>query len=919
MLSRRKFLKTAALAAAVESGFGTPGQSQEPAQVQPVNLTVEYLTNPLGIDVRRPRLGWLLEGDQRSSKQEAYQIVAASRRDKLLAGDADLWNSGKVLSEDCVHVVYAGQELRSRMAVHWRLRTWDQKGRASGWSAPAFWEMGLLEKSDWQAKWIADLADRDREHTYTGPAPFFRKVFELSGPATSARAYICGLGFYELYLNGRKVGNHVLSPNQTDYDSRALRNLLYPFRDKTRKRVLYLTYDVTSYLRPGRNVAGIILGNGWYNQRDRLAEGYLWYHSPRVIFQMESKSSHGSNATVVSDETWKVSTSGPMIHDGIFTGEDYDARLEMNQWLEPDFDDSGWIQAEAVQPPKGTLEAQLSVPDRIIKTIQPISVTSPKPGTYRFDLGQNLTGWARLKVQGPRGRRVTMRFFEEMGPDYGQTDSYVLKGAGLEVYEPRFTWHGFREVEVNSAPGPMTRATLEGRVVHSDVEPAGKFECSNDLFNRILHNARWSQLSNMHCGVPSDCPHRERLGYTGDGQVDAESAMLNFDMAPFYTKWVKDMRDAQNSATGFVPHTVPFEGGGGGPPWGCAYVIVPWLMYLYYGDRRLLQETYSGMQRWVEYLKQSTDESGLVVREEPGSWCLGEWATPSAVKIPKPLVNTCYYAYVSQLMARIAHVLKRAEDAQHFAALAHSAKTAVNREFFKEPLSQYHDGRQGANVFPLAFGLVPQEHVKAVFNRLVEINLRDNKGHFDTGIYGTPLTLEVLTSGRRADVAYTLMNQTSFPSFGFEISQGATTLWEDWDGRGSHNHAMYASVIRWFYKALAGIAPDPEQPGFKNVLVRPYPLADLSYAQAEYRSIRGRIASHWRRKGGKLVLNLEIPAASTATVFLPADNPNKVRESGTSLQESRGLRLMGVKEARVVCAIGSGHYEFEVQDFNGLT
>ncbi len=919
MLSRRKFLKTAALAAAVESGFDTLGWSEIPSPARPTNLTVEYLKDPLGIDVRQPRLGWLPPANtQRGAGQQAYQIVAASSRNKLLAGNPDLWDSGKVASSNCAQVVYRGQVLQSQTAVHWRLRSWNQDGRPSQWSAPALWEMGLLKQSDWKAKWIADVAAADREHTYTGPAPFFRKAFQLPSPVTSARAYICGLGFCELYLNGKRVGDQVLSPNQTNYDSRKLHHLLYPYRDHARMRALYVTYDVTSYLRPGPNVAGIILGNGWYNQRDRLAEGYLWYHSPKLIFQLECQSADGNGVTVASDETWKVSTSGPIIHDGIFTGEDYDARLEMDQWLEPAFNDAGWMQAQTVPAPQGTLEAQISVPDRVVRSIEPVSERTVRPGVRRFDLGQNLAGWTRLKARGPRGSRITMRFFDEMGSDYGQVDSYVLKGTGTEVHEPRFTWHGFRTIEVQGTPETLAAASLEGRIVHSDVQTAGRFECSNDLFNRILHNARWSQLSNMHCGVPSDCPHRERLGYTGDGQVDAESAMLNFRMAPFYSKWIRDIHDSQSSVTGFVPHTVPFEGGGGGPPWGCACVIIPWLMHLYYGDRRVLEEQYSCMRQWVEYLRGCTDATGLVVHEEPGSWCLGEWATPTPVKIPKPLVNTCYYAYVSRLMARIAGVLGRTQDARHFAALARSAGNAVNQKFFNASIGQYYDGRQGANVFPLAFGVTPPAQVKAVFNRLVEINLHQNNGHFDTGMYGTPLTLDVLTAGGRADVAYTLMNQTTFPSYGFELAKGATTLWENWDGSGSHNHAMYASVARWFYKALAGIAPDPRHPGFKNIIVRPYPLESLSYVRAEYDSIRGKIASHWEQKDGKLQWNLEIPPASTATIFLPTDKPRNARESGNSLLHSRGLKLMGIKNRRVVCAARSGRYAFEIQDPNGL-
>ncbi|MGH9344245.1 MAG: alpha-L-rhamnosidase C-terminal domain-containing protein, partial [Terriglobia bacterium] len=460
--------------------------------------------------------------------------------------------------------------------------------------------------------------------------------------------------------------------------------------------------------------------------------------------------------------------------------------------------------------------------------------------------------------------------------------------------------------------GPLKLISLEGKVVHTAVEPAGQFGCSNELFNRIFRNARWSQLSNMHCGVPSDCPHRERLGYTGDGQIDAEAAIFNFDMAAFYTKWIDDMHDAQNPQTGFVPHTAPFEGGGGGPPWGSACVIIPWLMHLYYADRRILDEHYSGMRQWVEYLRSRIDDDGLVVREEPGSWCLGDWSTVGPIEIPPPLVDTCYYAHVAQLMARTARVLARVDDAQHFSELTESAKAAVNTRFFNASLNQYHDGRQGANVFPLAFGLVPEERFKLVLDRTVDIFLRDNCGHFDTGMFGTPLALDVLTAGGRPDVAYTLMNQTPFPGYGFEIGKGATTLWERWDGIGSHNHAMFGSVVRWFYKSLAGINPDPENPGFKNIVIRPCALAGLTHVTAEYLSIRGKISSRWRRERGSIYIDIEVPAGSTATLFLPADSEKHVQVSGTPLRQAAAVKFITSGNGRVVCATGSGRYRFEV-------
>jgi len=914
MMTRREFLGAAAIAGA-EMRFTPATTTGGVAVMKATHLKCEYAESPLGIDVRKPRLSWVLESNRRGAKQSAYQVIVSRSCDKLRQGQGGLWDTGKVTAEDMTHVLYDGLPMQSRSRCHWQVRLWDEQDLPSDWSDRAQWEMGLLEPGDWKAKWIGDGSSEGSRLNYTGPAPYFRKSFELSKAVSSARAYVCGLGFYELYLNEAKVGDHVLSPNQTDYDRRPLHRLLYPFDDKTSKRVLYVAYDVTQHLQAGRNVAGVILGHGWYNQRDRGAEGSMWYDLPRLILQIEAEFADGSHETIVSDESWRVSTSGPIIHNGIFTGESYDARLEMQGWLGADYDDSAWRPAQLVRAPTGPLRAQCSVPDKVVEIIQPISVSNPKAGVYRFDLGQNLAGWARLKVQGPKGRGVTLRFIEEMGEDYGQTDSYVFGGKGIEVFEPRFTWHGFREVEVTGAPEPLSLNSLEGKVVHTAINPAGHFECSNDLFNRILQNCRRSQLSNMHCGVPSDCPHRERVGYTGDwGRVAAQAAIFNFDMTRFFTKWIDDMGDAQNRETGFVPHSAPFEGGGGGPPWGSAYIVVPWLMYIYYGDRRVLEAHYAGMRRWIEYLKARTDQDGVVVREEPGSWCLGEWATPAKLEIPPPLVNTCDYAYVSRLMARIARILGRMEDVGYFSGCADAASRALNSRFFDEARNQYHNGRQGASVFPLAFDLVPQQHAQAVFDRLVEIVLGDNQGHFDTGILATPLLLDVLTERGRGEIAYTLMNQTPFPSYGYQIAKGATTLWENWNGHLSHNHAMFGSVCAWFYRSLAGINPDPEQPGFRNIYIRPYPLADLTYVKAEYQSVRGRIATHWTRNAGEFRLNLDIPPGCVATVLLPAADPAKISEAGVPLKKAPGIRFLGITEGRVTCSVGSGDYEFLLSD-----
>lgn len=912
-VTRREFLEAAA-AVVAERQLHAATRSREAESLRVSSLRCEYAENPLGIDILAPRLSWQLGSSHRNVQQTAYQVLVASTRERLVAGQGNLWNSGKVADSNSGQIAYAGKNLSSRARCFWSVRVWDQRHMPSDWSSPASWEMALVDPADWRAKWIGAGEVPSADLTYTPPSPYFRKTFQLPRAAASARVYISGLGFYELYLNGTRIGDHVLSPSQTNFDRRDLRRLIYPFDDKTSQRVSYCTYDVTEHLQPGKNVIGVILGNGWYNQRDRNAEGYMWYGNPRLLAQTEVTFADGSRDTIVSDETWKVSTNGPIVHNGIFTGEIYDARKEMEGWSQASFNDADWYPAYPMRAPTGRLIAQVSPPDRILQTIVPVSSTQINPQTTRFDFGQNLAGWVRLKVQGPAGASIPMNFIEDNGPSYHQTDTYILKGTGLEVYEPRFTWHGFRQAEIGAPPDLISRATVEARVIHTDVQPTGSFTCSNGLFNQIFHNAIWSQQSNMHCGVPSDCPHRERVGYTADGHLAAEAAIYNFDMARFYTKWIDDMADAQNRDTGFVPHSAPFEGGGGGPPWGSGYVVMPWLIYLYYGDRRILEKHYAGMTRWIEYLKSRTDKDGIVTHEEPGSWDLGEWATPGKVEIPRNFVNTCYYAYVAQLTAKSAQALGKSNDVSYFNGIAHAAGNAVHRQFFDAEKKQYWTGRQGANVFPLAFDLVPAEHKKAVFDRMVGIILNDNRGHFDTGIFGTRFVLDLLTANGRGDVAYAMMNQQTFPSFGWQIARGATTLWENWNEEGSHNHAMYSSICTWFYRSLAGIKPDPAQPGFKHVAIEPHLLGDLTYVDAKHRSMHGEIASAWTKSSDGFELRLAIPAGSTATILLPSANASKIQEGGKSLAKTAHVRILLPVRGRVACAVGSGRYEFHVDE-----
>lgn len=865
----------------------------------PVALRCEYLEDPMGLGEQMPRLSWKVKANKNDVMQSAYRILVATSASHLERDSADVWDSGKVMGESA-SVVYKGPPLLSRKTYYWKVRFWDQHDVFSSWSHTSRWEMGL-SGNDWSASWIGAVANLKDHTSETDAAPMFRKSFKLENTGR-ARVYISGLGYYELYINGRRVGDHVLSPNHSNYGRRLSGHLNEPRVGNMGMRVYYETYDVTNYLKKGENVLGVWLGNGWYNQNARDEDRPFSYGTPRFILQLEVEQGEGGRQTIVSDNTWKTATS-PVIYNSVYIGEIYDARLEKPGWNNVGFDDSNWNQALVVKRPEGRLTAQQSPPDRVIRTIHPVSVTSIDGGIRRYDLGEVISGWERLKVSGPEGSRLKMKFSEDFGFNYGQTDVYILKGRGLEIWEPRFTWHAFRYVDVIGAPFKMTIDMLEGREVHTDVPSAGMFMCSNSLFNKIEENYRRTQWGNLHGGVPSDCPHRERRGYTGDGQIAAEAAIYNFDMAAFYTKWVNDIADAQNAESGYVPNTAPFQHGGGGVAWGSAYVIIPWYMYLYYGDVRILKRHYAGMKKYIDYLASQRDSTGLII--EPA---LGVWAAPDPVEVPPALVSTAYFYHILTLMSEISIVTGHPDDRILFDQLAGETKSAFNAQYYHKDRKSYSIGRQGTNVFALGFDLVPDSLREEVFRTLVRHLEQDTKGHFDTGMMATPLLLDVLTEHGRQDLAYTLMNQRDFPSFGQAIDLGATTLWETWRGSDSHDHPMYGSVCRWFFRGLAGIRPDPKKPGFRHVIIDPHPVRNLEEVRVVYHSISGNIVSYWHMDGDDFLLKVEIPANTTGTVCLPAGEKQEIEVKG-----GEAVRQETAK-GRAVYSIPSGKYEFQSKD-----
>ncbi len=888
----------------------------------PTNLLCEYVSNPLGIDVTSPRLSWILNHSGRGQLQSAYHVLVASSRSKLEANCSDKWDSGKVESNHSVNVAYQGSPLDSGKTYYWKVRVWNKKGKVSPYSDVARFEMGLLQPSCWQGEWIGWQGGK------TGEALLVRKEFAIDKPVSRARVYISGLGYYELHLNGKKVGDHVLDPGWTEYT----------------KTVLYVTYDVIEYLREGANAIGVILGNGWYG-------------SPQMIFQMNVELADGTARYIISEGWgWSVASS-PITRNSIYDGEIYDARLEKPGWDSPSYEESPyeWMNAERLEGPGGVMKAQMLEPIKVLETINPVAIGNPKPGVYVYDMGQNIAGWVRLMVQGPQDTAVTLKFAEILYEDgtinrenlrtAEATDTYILKGEDKEVYEPRFTYHGFRYVQMSGFPGTPKLKNLQGRVVHSAVEPIGKFTCSNELLNKIHQNVVRTESNNLH-SVPTDCPQRdERLGWLNDMTVRAEEAICNFNMARLYTKWLRDIRDAQNKKTGSIPETAPYRWGSDpGDPVDC-YPFLVWYLYQYYGDRRILEENYNGIKQWVDFLDTKTDD--YIV-----SYCrVGDWSppikesfsaddvgvptdSPGAITMagafpantPGLLTSTAYYYYAALILSQVAHILEKSGHANKYSELASHIKAAFNTRFLNRHANQYATGSQCSNALPLFLGLVPETDKIAVLENLVEDIIVNHKGHLSTGNQGTKYVLQVLTDHGQTDVAYAIVTQTTYPSWGYMISKGATTIWERWEymtgpGMNSHDHPMLGSVDAWFYKALAGINPDPDGPGYQRIVIRPHLAGDLKYVNASVKTIRGVVSSSWRKFGNSLTLNVVLPVNSEARVGVPKSGLSNItiKESQKTIwtndsfvEGNEGIMSGSEDDRYVTFEIGSGSYFFEI-------
>ncbi len=851
--------------------------------------------------------------------QSAYEIQVAVSAEKLTRSKL-LWDSGKRDSEASMHVPYEGPALNSSQRYYWRVEVWDNRGRDSGWSEPAYWEMGLLQPSDWKAHWIRPNLQEDEKKS--NPSPMLRRIFELRRNIASARLYASAMGLYQLELNGQRVGDQYFTPGWTAYDF----------------RYQYQTYDVTSQLKAGRNCLAAFLGDGWFRGRMTWDEKRNSYGTKLALLaQLVITYKNGKQEIVGTDENWKANT-GPILMSDIYDGETYDARAERAGWSQADYNDQGWSGVTVIDAPKAQLVAAAGPPVQAIQEIKPVKILKTPQGDTVLDMGQNMVGWIRFRVNAPNGTAITLRHAEVLdskGNFYTanlrsakQSDRYITNGKGVETFEPHFTFQGFRYVAVDGWPGELNPDVFTGVVVHSAVEPTGSFESSSAMLNQLQHNIVWGQKGNF-VDVPTDCPQRdERLGWTGDAQVFAPTAMFLHDSASFYEKWLRDLAlDQQDD--GAVPHVIPNvlshstrEGDSGAAGWADSAVVVPWTLYVSYGDRRVLEEQYPSMKSWVEYMRKQAGSRYLWNTEKTfGDWLA--FATDDSdypgATTDKDLVQTAYFAHSTDLLQRTAVVLGKREDAQFYADLLEHIRLAFQQEFVT-PNGRLSSNTQTAYALALAFDLLPESQRKEAAARLAD-DVRSFE-HLTTGFLGTPLLCRVLSDYGYLDEAYMLLNRKEYPSWLYPITRGATTIWERWDGikpdgtfqdssMNSFNHYAYGAIGEWMYRVVAGIEVDSQKPGYKHVLVQPRPGGGLEWVKASVHSIYGDVSSFWELKGQKMTLRVVIPANTTATIRLPHARLEDVLESGAPLQSSSEIRGPRQVSDAVVADTGSGSYVFE--------
>lgn len=871
-------------------------------------LTCEYLTNPLGIDVTSPRLSWQISSTENNLLQSAYEIRVAS--DPKLLQKPDLWSCNKVESAQSVNISYQGKALQSGQKAYWQVRVWTSDGRRTDWSTPASFETGLMQASDWKASWIT-LAD-ERSDKKSKPAQYFRKEFSIAKTIKNARIYITSLGLYQLYINGQKVSTDLFTPGWTSYN----------------KRLQYQVYDVTALLQQNNAVAAVV-SDGWYRGHIGFGHQHNFYGKQLALLaQMRIDYTDGSSETIVTDKSWKVTNNGPITSSDIYNGERYDANKELTNWNKAGYNASAWDNAGVINHTYNTLVATRSVPVRATTEIKAIKKIITPKGEIVYDFGQNMVGWVRAKLKGNKGDTITLRFAEVLdkaGNFYTDnlrnaesTDTYILKGDANETFEPKFTFHGFRYLQVSGNSVSLPTENFTGIVVHSDMAPTGTFSCSDSLINQLQHNIQWGQRGNF-LDVPTDCPQRdERLGWTGDAQVFSMTAAYNFNVATFFSKWMEDL-SADQYADGRVPHVIPDVIGnqGGSTAWADVSVIIPWNMYLVYNDKQILERQYSSMKKWIEYMKNRAGNDCIWT----GDYHFGDWlafATPwsdyPGATTEKDLIATAYFCYSTSLFSKIAEITGRKDDASTYSALANKIKAAFCQEYVT-PNGRLVSHTQTAYLLAIAFDLLPDNMKHKAAGYLSED--LEKFGHLTTGFVGTPLLCSTLSAINRDDLAFRLLMNKNYPSWLYPVLKGATTIWERWDGikpdgsfqdvgMNSFNHYAYGAIGDWLYRHVAGIDIDENQPGYKHFKLAPHVgKGELTKVSSKLETIYGQIVSAWTIDKDKFIYTIEIPANTTATVTLPYARVADVKVNNNSLDKK------ATQNGRdVLIEMGSGKYQF---------
>ncbi|HEU0228307.1 MAG TPA: family 78 glycoside hydrolase catalytic domain [Arachidicoccus soli] len=889
-------------------------------------LMCESLKDPLGIDVLNPRLSWNIISEQRNVQQVAYQILVASTLENLKKGVGDLWDSKKMFSSNSIQIQYEGKGLQSRQDCYWKVRVWTNKG-ATNWSTVACWSMGLLQRTDWQSKWIG----WDKPFPWDSvtkfsrlSARYFRKEFTIKKKIVSATAYISGLGLYELFINGEKVGKQVLAPSPTDYS----------------KEVKYNTFDITQILKNGANAVGVVLGNGRFFTMRQNYKPWKWHNFgfPKLLLQIEIKYSDGSSKKIVSDDSWKMTADGPIRSNNEYDGEDYDATKEMKGWTLPGFNESKWFNAKYVLPPDGILSAQMNNNMQVMDSVKVKSIHQIGAKDYIIDFGQNMAGWLLLNVDGKghSGDTITIRYAESLQPsgqlyvenlrDAKSTDHYILSGKNNERFAPQFVYHGFRYVEVRNYPGHPNDSNFLAEVVYDKMQTIGSFSCSDTTINQIFKNAYWTIRSDYK-GMPVDCPQRnERQPWLGDRSTGCYGESFLFNNGNLYAKWLDDIQDAQKE-NGSIPDVAPtfwyyFKDD---ITWPSTYLNVANMLYHQYGDKQSIVKHYASMKKWMSYMQQQYMNSYLFSNDSYGDWCVPP-ESPKLIHSIDPermtdggLLATATYYKDLKLMEKFASIAHQSGDSLNFAELASKIKLAFNNKYFNQKKKYYSNNSITANLLPLTFGIVADKFKKDVFENIVNKTLKENKGHIGTGVIGTQFLMRGFTNNNRTDIAYQLATSRTYPSWGYMVANGATTIWELWNGNtaspkmNSQNHVMLlGDLLIWLFEDQAGIKSDLNQTAFKKIIMHPQINSKMQFVNATYQSPYGEIKSAWKKEGRFFYWDMRIPPNTTAEIYIPSsDQDPNISESNRAIAQLKDITFMKREKGYAIYTLGSGNYHFK--------